>query len=80
MGRYVVRYIGRGVAPDTDQATIRNRPGVKVLDESRGMLLVQASAETADELAKVLPKWIVTLEQTFPLPDARPRVRSSPKE
>ena len=78
MGSFIIRYKGRGTVPAADLARIRDRPGVKVLDTADRMLLVQSSPDTADELARLLPDWLVTPEKTVPLPDARPRPRSGP--
>jgi hypothetical protein len=80
MRQYVVRYQGRGPIPDADRAVIRGRPGVTVVDDFGRMVLIRSSEETAGELARLLPGWLVTPEKTVPLPDTRPRIRSSPGE
>ena len=78
MGRFILRYTGRGATPDSDLAQIRSAPGITVLDgTSPRMLLVQASPETVRQLAKALPGWTYCKEQTIRLPDPRPKVRPS---
>jgi hypothetical protein len=77
MGRFILRFKARRPAPDADVERIRTAPGVVVLDSSPRMLLVQAPPEAVNRLVDALPGWTVTPEQTIPLPDPRPKVRSS---
>jgi hypothetical protein len=78
MGRFILRYTGRGAMPDSHLTQIRSAPGVTVLDStSPRMLLVQASPETVNQLAQALPGWTYSSEQTVRLPDPRPKVRPS---
>jgi hypothetical protein len=78
MSHFILRFTGRGAAPDTDLAQIRSAPGVTVVDSSSPrILLVQASPETIRQLVDALPNWIYSREQTIPLPDPRPKIRSS---
>jgi hypothetical protein len=78
MGRFILRFTGRGAMPDADRGRIRSTPGVVVLDDSSSrMLLVQAPPRTVGRLVETLPDWTSTPEQTVPLPDPRPKIRSS---
>jgi len=78
MGRFILRFTGRGPTPEADLAQIRSAPGVTVVDSaSPRMLLVEASPETVAQLAGALPGWTYSREQAIPLPDPRPKVRSS---
>jgi hypothetical protein len=77
MGRFIVRYTGRGPAPQADLARIRSAPDVTVLDSSAPrMLLVEAPPQAVSQLTEALPGWVWTQEQMVPLPDPRPKVRS----
>lgn len=78
MGRFILRFTGRGPAPDAQVAQIRSAPGLTILDTSSPrMLLVQASPETIGRLAEALAGWTCSREQTIPLPDPRPKIRTS---
>jgi hypothetical protein len=78
MGRYILRYSGKGAMPASDVERIRSAPGVKVLDSSSPrMFLVEASPETIRQLNTALPGWTSSHEQMIPLPDSRPKLRSS---
>jgi hypothetical protein len=77
MGRYILRFTGRGATPDADLERIRSTPEVAVLDVSSRMLLVEASLDTVSQLTETLPSWTYTHEQTIPLPDPRQKIRSS---
>jgi hypothetical protein len=78
MGRFILRFTGRGTAPGADLQQIRSAPGVTVLDSSSPrMLLVEAAPRTVKQLAEAMPGWIYTREQTVPLPDPRPIIRPS---
>jgi hypothetical protein len=78
MGRFIMRFTARRPTLDADLERIRATPGVTVLDSSSPrMLLVQAPLETVSRLAEAMPDWTYCPEQTIPLPDPRPKVRSS---
>jgi hypothetical protein len=78
MTRFILRFTGQGVPPEADLTQIRSAPGVTVLDSaSPRMLLVQGSPETLGQLAKALPGWVYNREHAIPVPDPRPKIRSS---
>jgi hypothetical protein len=78
MARYILRFTERGTPSDADLARIRSAPGVTVVDStSPRMLLVEALPEAVGRLAEVLPDWTSCPERMVPLPDPRPRIRSS---
>ena len=77
MSRFILRFTGCGAPPDTDLERIRSATGVTVVDNaSSRMLLVQGSTDVVNSLAKALPGWTSSPEQTIPLPDTRRKVRS----
>jgi hypothetical protein len=78
MGRFILRFTGRGTPSDADLARVRSAPGITVVDDSSPrMLLIQASPQAVSRLAKALPDWVHTSEQMIPLPETRPSVRST---
>jgi hypothetical protein len=77
MGRYILRFTGPGAAPEAHLNHIRSLPRLTVLDHSPRMLLVEAPADAVEQLAKTLPGWTCSSEQTIQLPDPRPKIRSS---
>ncbi len=78
MGRFILRFTGRGPMPDADLAQVRSTKGVTVVDSSSPrMLLVEAAPRTVEQLAEALPGWACAAEQMVPLPNPRPRPRPS---
>ncbi|TMQ33227.1 MAG: hypothetical protein E6K70_14275 [Planctomycetota bacterium] len=75
--RYILRFTGRGAMPEAHLRQIHSLPGVTVLDKSPRMLLVEAPPDAVEQLAKALPGWTYSSEQTIQLPDPRPKLRSS---
>ena len=76
--RFVLRYSGpRTAAADPARLSARlgAAAGVKVLDESPRMLLVEGSRPALDRALKDIEGWEVIPETTTPLPDPRPRIR-----
>jgi hypothetical protein len=78
VGRFILRFTGRGAMPGSDLEQVRSVPGVTVLDSSSPrMLLVEASPRAVRQLAEALPEWTYALEQTIPRPGPRPKARPS---
>jgi hypothetical protein len=77
MKRYVLRYHGKGAPPDQDHDHIRGMEGLKILDTSPRMYLVEAAEPAARQLEQ-LPSWSVTPETVVPLPDTRKKIRQAP--
>jgi hypothetical protein len=76
--RFVLRYSGPpGAAPEPGRlkAHLDTAAGVKVLDESLRMLLVEGSRAALDRALENIEDWDVIPESTTPLPDPKPRVR-----
>lgn len=71
MARYILRYTGSGAGPAADAASIEARDGVRVLDKSGRMVLVEAADDVARKLAGEMPGWVVEPEITYPVPDTR---------
>jgi hypothetical protein len=78
MGRFILRFTGRGSPSDSDLAQISSAPGITIVEKaSPRMLLVQASPEMVRKLAAGLSGWTYSAERSIPLPDPRPKLRSS---
>jgi hypothetical protein len=77
MNRFILRFKGQGAMPASDLAQIDAVPDIIVVDRSARMLLVEAATQAVHRLAEALPHWTVTPERTIPLPDPRPKIRSS---
>jgi hypothetical protein len=80
MGRFIVKCQSHGSVPEVDLSTIRDRPGVTVLDESNRMMLIESSQEVAEKLSDLLPSWSITPEVITALPDTRLQIREGPSE
>ncbi len=76
MKRYILRFRGAGSKPEGDLARICAVPGLKVVDESGGrMMLVEAPEDQLPELKRSLPQWAISEEAMIPLPDPRQKVQ-----
>ena len=78
MKRYILRYTGSGSTPAADVAMIEAREGVRVLDKSGRMVLVEATEEMAHNLGSKLTGWVVDKEVKYPVPDTHQKPRSAP--
>jgi hypothetical protein len=76
MKRYVLRYRGAGKPTDLDVNRIRSIPGLKIVDESSRMFLIEATDEVGQQL-KEMPAWVVSAETFVPVPDTRKKVRQT---
>lgn len=71
---YILRYRGAGKIPETERLRVSEMPGVRILDDSPRMLLIE-SAQPIEPLRIELPEWSVSEEQTVPLPQPpRPKI------
>jgi hypothetical protein len=77
MARYILRFTGKGASTGDAKHRLTKLPDVQIVDESLRMLLVEAPPEAIGRLTEELPGWTSTLERTIPLPDPRPKLRSS---
>lgn len=75
MGRYILRYSGTAAAPADHVDTVRSTPGLKVIDESPKMLLVDGEESALRDKIKSMPGWSLHSEQGLPLPDTRQKIR-----
>jgi hypothetical protein len=74
MNRYILRYGGASSIPDAHLENIRSIPGLKVIDESPKMLLVDGEEPSLREKLKDMPEWSIHPEQDYPLPDTRKKL------
>ena len=75
MGRFVLRFRGKGAKPPEDVARISASPNTTVLDDSPRMLLVEAPEAELKAVMDTLSDWVMTEERRIPLPDPRPKLR-----
>jgi hypothetical protein len=74
MSHYILRYSGGSVAPAEHMQSILGTPGVRVIDRSANMLLVDADEATLRMKIAGMPGWSLHPEQQIPLPDTRRRI------
>ena len=79
-GRYILRYRGEGPIPALDVERIRSLDGVKVVDSTPRMLLVEAPPDVLKQLVGSKPQWVLTEERMIPLPDTKRKIRQDPEE
>ncbi len=79
-GRYILRYRGSGPIPAQDVERIRSLDGVKVVDSTPRMLLVEAPPDVLKRLVGSEPQWVLTEEQMIPPPETRRKIQRGPRE
>jgi hypothetical protein len=79
MATFIVRSV-QDEPPADDVQRIRDAPGLKVLDATPRMFLVEANKDSITYLKKELPDWIITREGSTPRPRTRRRVDKPPEE
>jgi hypothetical protein len=73
MGRFILRYQGKGAKPAEDVQRLLTLSGVKLVDESAKMLLVEAPvAETLKAAVESADGWSIALEHSVELPPTHP--------
>jgi hypothetical protein len=74
VGRFILRFRGKGDPPARHAARLRALPSVDVIDDSGRMLLVEGDEAT---LRAALPgdDWLIAPERHYSLAGARPRAR-----
>jgi len=80
MPRFILRYRGRGSAQEADVNRIRALPEARVIDSSSRMMLVEAQEEHLRNAVSEMPDWVMSAEQTIPLPDPRQKVLHPPDD
>jgi hypothetical protein len=75
MSRYILRYGKAPSAPDDHVKTILTTRGIRVIDQSPNMLLVDADEAALREKLSGLQGWSIHPEQHYPLPDTRYRIK-----
>jgi hypothetical protein len=78
--RYILRFSGPGPIPEQDRKRIGSAKGVKIVDGSSRMLLIESNAVNAEQLIESKPDWKLIPEQTIGLPDPRPKVAPDPSK
>ena len=73
MSRFILRYSGAGTAPLELTERLREIAGIKVLDSSARMFLLEGKQPDLDRVVKDLAGWQLTPESFTPLPDPRPK-------
>jgi hypothetical protein len=74
MGRYILRFRGAPAAPDAHVQSIAAARGVKVIDKSPNMLLVDGDEAVLRKQLEGMPGWSLHTEQQIPLPDTRHKI------
>jgi len=78
--RFILRYRGPGPAPAGDVKQLRGLEDAVVVDASPRMVLVESDSdpEALRSIVDDLPDWIMAPEQSYSLPDVRPRIEGPP--
>jgi len=75
MSRFVLRYSGPGTVSKDRALQSVARAGVRVLDVSGPMLLVECDAAEAKSLRSALPDWKIVAERAVAARPRQPRPR-----
>lgn len=76
--RFVLRYGGKGTAPEADVARVRGLADAVVVDSSSKMLLVEAEPEPLRALIDTLQHWVMAAERAYEVPDTRKKIVPPP--
>ena len=76
--RFVLRYRGEGPKPDADVAKLEELADAVIVDSSKRMLVVEATAGPLRDLVDSLPDWVMGPDVTYEVPDTRKKVRRPP--
>lgn len=72
MGRFILRFKGKGAKPAEDVERFRALRNTTVLDDSSSrMILIEAPDTELYELVSTMPEWIISKEKMIRLPDTR---------
>ncbi len=74
MSRFVLRFSGVGMAPVELARHLRTVAGVKVLDSSPRMFLIESGKPAIDQISEQLSGWQIVPESFTPLPDPRLKI------
>jgi hypothetical protein len=81
VGRYILRFRGKGPKPAEDVERVRAASQTVVLDDSSPrMLLVDGPDDEVRKLVDEMPEWVASPERFFELPDPRVRVKQLDEE
>jgi hypothetical protein len=75
MGRFILRYQGKGAKPQDDVQRLLTLSGAKLVDESPRMLLVDAPvAEALQSAVESADGWSMDAERSVELPPTHPNL------
>lgn len=77
MSRFVIRYRGTGNRPSQVVDRVRGVDGVRVLDDSGRMLLVEGPEAPLQHIFSGEKDWVLTPERFMKLPDPREHIQGS---
>jgi len=81
MPHFILRNRGSGSAPADVLSRLRSLPNTAILDASSDrMLLVDGSEGHLRAALSDMPGWVMTPEQTIPLPDSRQKILQPPAD
>lgn len=78
LSRLILRFRGKGVTPLQRAETAIREQGLRVVDQSPRMLLLEGATSPAavNWLRQALPDWSVSEEKNYSLPNPSPRVKA----
>lgn len=77
MSRYILQYNGKGSKPDFDVVQVRDISGVKILDETSRMLLVEGPVVELKRVLEGLESWSLTTEKTYRISPPQARIKKA---
>ncbi len=69
---FIARYRGKGQNPAADVERLTRLEGVRVLDESPRMLLLEGPEHTLRSAVESMPDWVVAHERNYTVPRPSP--------
>jgi hypothetical protein len=75
--RFILRYRGTGEIPQTDLNRVKAAKGVRVVEQTARMLLVEGDEGSVNGIASGMERWVLAFDRSVPVPDSRPRIRNT---
>ena len=80
MVQLILRYTGEGFTPADDVQRLRSLPGLRILEESGRMVLLEGDKQKIEELPSQFPGWVSSpIRADIEIPDPRPMPTRPPR-
>ena len=80
MEHFILRYTGEGSTPAADLQRLRSLPGLRIVEESGRIVLLETGKQEFENLVSLFPGWVSSpIRADIELPDPRPMPTRPPR-